>query len=150
MKKLMLYLNIAVLICLLVTINTSNAQERKVNWDAFSKNLVLALGTTNTGLQLSAMGMIIRYSDNLQVNDAVFDIMRIYRLNKDPQVRILALVTLHKIKNDWSMYCLKSNMRFEKDERVKQMCGFVLNDYYTQKDQAKQQTDQTLLSDVQK
>ncbi|OGB60352.1 MAG: hypothetical protein A2Y94_01160 [Caldithrix sp. RBG_13_44_9] len=150
MKKLMLYVNIAVLIGLLVGINNSFAQERQVNWEAFSKNLVMALGTTNTGLQLSAMGMIIRYSDKLQVDDAVFDIMRIYRLNKDPQVRILALVALHKIQNEWSMYCLKSNMKFETDERVKQMCSFVLNDYYTQKDRAKHQTDQPLLTDAKK
>jgi hypothetical protein len=150
MKKLVLYLNIAVLICLLVGINTSNAQERQVNWKAFSKNLVMALGTTNTGLQLSAMGMIIRYGDNLQVNDAVFDIMRIYRLNKDPQVRILALVALHKIQNDWAMYSLKSNMRFESDERVKRFCTIVLNDYYTQKDRAKDNSEELLLSDAKK
>jgi DNA/RNA endonuclease G (NUC1) len=150
MKKLMLYVNIAILVALLVGINSSYAQEGQVNWEAFSKNLVMALGTTNTGLQLSAMGMIIRHGDNLQVNDAVFDVMRIYRLNKDPQVRILALVTLHKIKNDWSMYCLKSNMKFETDERIKQMCSFILNDYYTQKDRVKHQTDQPLLSDAQK
>lgn len=150
MKKLMLYLSIAVLVGLLVGFNNSYAQERQVNWAAFSKNLVVALGTTNSGLQLSAMGMIIRYSDKLQVDDAVFDVMRIYRLNKDPQVRILALVTLHKIQNDWAMYCLKSNMKFETDQRVKQMCGFVLNDYYAQKERAKHQTDQPLLSNAQK
>lgn len=150
MKKLMLFVNIAVLIGLLVGINNSYAQERQINWEAFSKNLVMALGTTNTGLQLSAMGMIIRYSDKLQVEDAVFDVMRIYRLNKDPQVRILALVTLHKIQNDWSMYCLKSNLKFEADERVKKLCSFVLNDYYVQKDRAKDKTDEPLLTDANK
>ena len=150
MKKLMLFVNIAVLIGLLVGINNSYAQERQINWEAFSKNLVMALGTTNTGLQLSAMGMIIRYSDKLQVEDAVFDVMRIYRLNKDPQVRILALVTLHKIQNNWSMYCLKSNLKFETDERVKKLCSFVLNDYYAQKDRAKDKTDEPLLTDAKK
>jgi hypothetical protein len=150
MKKLMLYVNIAIVVGLLISFTNGMAQESQVKWEAFSKNLVMALGTTNTGLQLSAMGMIIRYSDKLQVNDAVFDIMRIYRLNKDPQVRILALVTLHKIKNDWSMYCLKSNMKFETDERVKQMCGFVLNDYYTQKERTQYPSDELLLSDAEK
>ena len=150
MKKLTLYLSIAVLIGLLVGFNNSYAQERQVNWEAFSKNLVMALGTTNTGLQLSAMGMIIRYSDKLQVDEAVFDVMRIYRLYKDPQVRILALVTLHKIQNDWAMYYLKSNMRFENDERVKKFCSFVLNDYYTQKDRAKYKTEEPLLTDAKK
>jgi len=150
MKKCMFYVNIAILIGLLISFNNGMAQERQVNWEAFSKNLVMALGTTNTGLQLSAMGMIIRYSDKLQVDDAVFDIMRIYRLNKDPQVRILALVTLHKIHNDWSMYCLKSNMKFETDERVKKLCSFVLNDYYTQKERAKYSSEEPLLTDAEK
>ena len=43
------------------------AQERKVNWESFSVNLVKALDTKNDGLQQSAMGLIIRYADSLDV-----------------------------------------------------------------------------------
>ena len=43
------------------------AQEHKVNWKAFSINLVEALRTGNPGIQQSAMQRIIRYADKLDV-----------------------------------------------------------------------------------
>ena len=117
-------------IIFIFSLNLANAQDKEVNWEAFSKNLVKALETDNEGLQLSAMGMIVRYADHLDVDDAVFDIIRIYRLHDNHRVRILAMITLHKMQNEWAMYYLRRSMEFETDERVQKQCCRIVNTYY--------------------
>ncbi len=90
----------------------------KVNWDAFSKNLVVAIASENEGLRQSAMQHIITYCDYLDVNDCVFDLVRIYRYHKDQRMRQMAVVTLHKIGNPWSMSFLKRNLKFEDNPTI--------------------------------
>jgi hypothetical protein len=102
------------------------AQERKVNWKAFSVNLVKALKSDNPGMQQSAMQRIIRYADKLDVNDAVYDIANIFRFDKNPRVRRLAMVTLSRINTDKSINILSKYLRYEDEECIiKQACCIV-------------------------
>jgi hypothetical protein len=134
-------------VCL--TVSDGNGQGIKTNWEAFGENLVKAVATPNEGLQLSAMGMIIRHSDSLDVKDAVFDLVRIFRSHKDTRVRRLAMVTLSKIKVEWTMYFLKRNRQFEKDKTIfKHNCSIV-NEYYVGKLISEEVLEQPLLSSSQ-
>lgn len=143
LSKLILILTV----CL--SVSNVNAQERKTNWEAFGKNLVKAVATPNEGLQLAAMGMIIRYADSLDVKDAVFDIVRIFRSHKDTRVRRLAMVTLSKIKVEWTMYFLKRNRQFEKDETILKHNYSIVNEYYVEKLMSKEVLERPLLSSTQ-
>jgi len=139
MKHLHKFLIVSIILLMFVSVSVAQEYPREVNWEAFSKNLVMALGSSNEGLQMSAMGMIIRYGDNLSVKDGVFDVMKIFRNHKDHRVRILAMVTLNKMGCDWAMYVLKRNIKFETDERVKKHCCNIVQSYYAQKNvQAKE------------
>ena len=130
MRHLHRTLGFALVLVITFSFSVANAQTQDVNWEAFSKNLVKALKSDNEGLQLSAMGMIVRYGDQLDVDEAVFDIVRVFRLHDNSRVRILAMVTLHKMQNEWAMYYLKRNMEFESDECVKKQCCRIVNTYY--------------------
>jgi len=90
---------------LLIIINVASAQatERNVDWECVSENLVDALQSNNPGLQQSAMRLIIQYADQVDVDEAVFSLMRLYRHSDDSKVRQMALVTLHKIEDDYAM-----------------------------------------------
>jgi hypothetical protein len=110
---------------------------QNVNWNAFGKNLVKAIQSDNEGLQRSAMCMIIRYADYLSVKDARFDIVRIFRSHKNPKVRQLAMVTLYHMKDDWAMYFLKRNIKFEKDECILKQNCCIVNTYYAEKEAKK-------------
>jgi len=106
------------------------SQEQATNWEQFSVNLVNAFKIPNEGLHKSAMCMIIRYADNLQVDDAVFDVVKIFRSNKDVKVRQLALVTLHKMQNAWAMDFLRRHHKFEDDATIRKMNCCIVNSYY--------------------
>ncbi len=99
------------------------AQEREVNWKAFSVNLTKAIKSDNPGLQQSAMQRIIRYADKLEVDNAVYDIANIFRFDKNPRVRRMAMVTLSSINSDKSMDYLSRYLKFEEDKAIqKQAC----------------------------
>ncbi len=122
--------------------SNADAQTRNVDWDVFGKNLVKAIHEGNPGLQQSAMCMIIRYGDSLDVKDAVYDVMSIFRTHKECNVRLLAMVTLRKLEVDWAMYYLKRNIEFEKDEIIRKHNCCIVDDYYAKKEApGKEETD---------
>jgi superfamily II DNA helicase RecQ len=118
----------ATLLCLLfLSFNTLMAEEPdQVDWDKFSKNLVKSLKSSNQGVQLSAMQLVIRYGDKVDVGSARHDVMRVFRSHKNQKVRQLALVTLYTINNKWSMGYLEMHYRFEEDPVIKKHLAAIL------------------------
>lgn len=139
-----------ILILLIVLVSFSWSQEgiqnTEADWTAFSKNLVRALGTPNEGLQISAMSMVVRYGENLDVNNAVFDVVRIFRNNKNPKIRQLALVTLYKMQNKWAVDFLKRNLKFEKDKNILNQSQWIVYNYLTKSNTPQQTIGENLLA----
>jgi hypothetical protein len=139
-----------ILILLIALVSFSWSQEgiqnTEADWTAFSKNLVRALGTSNEGLQISAMSMVVRYGEYLDVNDAVFNVVRIFRNSKNPKIRQLALVTLHKMQNKWAMGFLKRNLKFEENETILNQSRWVIHDYLTKSLASQQNSGKNLLA----
>lgn len=102
----------------------------KGQWEAFSKNLVVALKSEHDGLKVAAMGMVIRYSDQVKVNDAVFDVMSIYRTHDDPNMRRMALVALGEMNNDWAIGFLERAVQFEKSDMLRRTIKAVVAEYH--------------------
>jgi hypothetical protein len=96
-----------------------NSRLDKVNWEAFSANLVEGLTMNNDGVRQAALQHIITYGKRLDVNDAVFDIVRIYRSSKNQRYRQLAVVALTKIESDYAAYYLKRSLKFENNPTIR-------------------------------
>jgi hypothetical protein len=139
---------ILILLVALVSFSWSQEgiQDTEADWTAFSKNLVRALATPNEGLQISAMSMVVRYGENLDVNDAVFDVVRIFRNQKNTKIRQLALVTLHKMENKWAMDFLKRNLKFEEDEIILNQSRCVIYNYLAKNTGPQQTLEENLLA----
>jgi hypothetical protein len=130
MEELIMQRTIILLLSVFFLIGAAFSQENSTDWDQFSVNLVNAFKIPNDGLHKSAMCMIIRYSDKLDVDDAVFDVVKIFRSNTDPKVRQLALVTLHKMQNAWAMDFLRRHHKFENNLMIRKMNCAIVNGYY--------------------
>lgn len=91
----------------------------EADWQAFSENLVVGLASDNDGLRASALQMIIHYGDKLDVDEAAFDVARIYRDHRDEQMRHLAAVSCVHLKSDWAVSYLRMSEPFESSKRVK-------------------------------
>lgn len=114
----------------LLLISNIFAESRKVNWNAFSTNLIVAIKSNHPGLQQSAMQRIIQYADSLNVTDAVYDIALIFRFDKNTQMRRLAMVTLSKINTDHSLSYLCEYIKYERNSSIRKQCCSIINEYY--------------------
>ena len=110
-----------------LSLSTILADEpANVNWDQFSKGLNMALKSDNLGVKLSAMQLVIKYGNKVDVKDARYDVMDTFLYSKDRRVRQLALVTLSKINNSFDMGLLERQIKFEDDPVIKNQIAAVL------------------------
>ena len=126
------------------------AQEKETDWDAFGKNLVKGIESGNEGVRQAAMRHIILYNQlypgKLDASDAVWDIMKIFRTHKNPQVRRLAMVALFSIGNERAIFLLKRNVKFEEDKEINKHCYSLIQNFYAQQEKKKQKKDEALLA----
>ena len=116
-------------VALLSSFVFGSSTNDQVDWDLFSDNIKEALKSENTGLKISAMQHIIKYSDDLNVSNAsaAFDVMREFKNNEDQSIRRLSLITLYRMNNDWAMESLKRQYKFEENIKIKHAINaFVL------------------------
>ncbi|MFQ5628724.1 MAG: hypothetical protein ACE5I1_08185 [bacterium] len=122
----------AALLILFVLLSVGNASEKsnKVDWKSYGKNLAWALQSDNLGLQRSALLTIIHKGDRIQLGKGIHNLMNIYLAHEDERFRQLALVALHKTRDDWAMYYLRGQYRDEKSPKLKRLMALILNDYF--------------------
>ena len=131
MKKYKFTIYLVALAFMLMIINTATAQttDRKVDWEILSENIVNAIQSDNPGLQQSAMRLVIQFSDYVDVDEALLDMMRLYRFSDNSKVRQLALVTLNKIGDEYAMDFVRRNLEYETDEKIIKLSNACLNDH---------------------
>ena len=130
MKRVITCLALIALSFGLLAASQANAQGKEVDWDSFSKNLCANLASDNHGVKQSAMQLIIKYADKLTINDdAIFNLVRVYRWEKDVKYRQMALVTLYSTKDKWVMDFLKRSLRFEDNPVLKHTIAAIVLDY---------------------
>ena len=122
---------VTVVILMVVVFISSQAfaQESQVDWDSYSENLTIALKTGHPGLREAALQRIIQYSDNLNMEEGVCYIGRIFNNATVTKERKLALVALAKINSLKSMAYIYQGMINEDDDSIKKEGCCVLNDF---------------------
>ena len=105
---------------------SAEAAVVEAQWKRFSSNLVAALGSDLAGVQQAAMRYVIQYSDQVNVSDGVFDVMKIYRNDADDNRRRMAVVALGSMHSDWAIAFLERSEPFENSEMVAQTIRAVL------------------------
>ena len=128
MKKLTMTTALALSVGLLAG-SAVQAQGYQTDWKRFSDALESAIEHENYGVKLGAIQQIAIYGSHLDVDGAVFDVVRVYRNSDNENERILALSALAKMNNAWSIDFLSRSVRFEKSERVRAITIDVVNQY---------------------
>lgn len=109
-----------------LTLPAPVAEMTPAKWEAFSENLITALGSENEGLQVEAMRLAIQYASEVDVRAARFDLMRLYRDHENEAVRRMAVVTLGTTGDGWAMGFLRRSVQFEKSPSVRQTIAAVV------------------------
>ena len=108
------FLGSVLIVSLLSSLAFAGPKYENVDWEKFSENVTTALKSDNTGLKFSAMLNVIKYSDELSVDNrsAVINVMREFKNNESETLRRLSLITLYKMKNEWAIYSLKRQYKY--------------------------------------
>lgn len=102
-------------------------QELKnCDWSKFSECLIKAIKSENEGVKLSAMQLMIRHSDKVEVAEARYEVMDLFFNSEKQNVRRLALVTLNSINHPLDMGLLQRQLKFEDDPVIKKHLAAVL------------------------
>jgi len=97
-----------------------------VDWDKFSNSLVKSLKSDNEGVRLSAMQLVIKYGDKVNVSSARYEVMDTFMNHDNQKVRQMALVTLYKINNVFDMGLLERQYKFEEDPVIQNQLAAIL------------------------
>lgn len=127
-NRFLLYLVSLALMLLIINSVSAQTQNKEYDWERISENLVVGLQSGNPGVQQAAMRMVIQHPQELNVDEAINDLMYIYRFDEDTKMRQLALVTLHKIGSEYAMDFAKRNLEFETDEKILKLSQAALCD----------------------
>lgn len=129
MRRTSLKVLVLVVTVLFFSLNLAYAKPRgEVDWAKFSKSLVKSLQSENEGVRLSAMQLVIKYGDKVNVTAARYEVMDTFLKHENQKVRQLALVTLYKINNVFDMGLLERQLKFEEDPVIQNQIAAILLD----------------------
>jgi hypothetical protein len=145
-RRIIMKTRIVLLAIVVLCLTGAAISAEQVNWQAFSDNLAVAVCSDNPGLRNSALGMIIQYADNLKFErGTIFDIVRVFRDDKDVNVRLLAMVALYKTEDSWAMDFLKRHSAFETNPRIQKICCCAVKTYYSKMDSVRTASEKMLV-----
>ena len=104
-------------------------------WDALEAQLTASLDSDIAQVQEQTLQHVIFFGTNyrhkLDLTDAAVKVLALYEEDIDDTHRILALMALHAIANEYTMDRLREVVDWETSERVRQLTRVVLADYYS-------------------
>ena len=104
-------------------------QVKSFNKDLTTNNLLIGLESNNNGLISSSAFYLGEYNSTR----AVIPLMKILKNSEKEELRISAALALLKIGDARGIYAIKRAIKFDKSERVNNMCTKFYNAYLTQK-----------------
>ncbi len=104
-----------------IDLTPPSADADESAWAQFGANLVVALKMDNDGVRISALHHVARYGERIDVRDAKFEMIRLFRNDKDRRVRLMALNALSKVQDAWVADFLYRSAHFETDPHMASM-----------------------------
>ena len=101
----------------------------EAQWKAFSDQLVAGLTSQHDHYRQAAMRLVIAHSEHVDVDAAVFEIVRIYRDHADERMRRMAVTTLAEMQHPWAMDFLSRSIAHEKSPTIKRHLQNVVASY---------------------
>lgn len=106
----------------------------RLNDEAITKNYLEGINSNNMGLRVSAT----YYLGERQSDEAVIPLMNELHMDKSPEARIMAALSLFKIGDSRGIYAIKEAMTKDDNEWVRNMCKVFYEMYNTNKQKSKQ------------
>jgi hypothetical protein len=87
---------------------------------------VKAIKSDNEGLKVSALRLVIKHGDKVNVEEATLGIVELYRRSDNEQFRQLALAVINATQNEWALNIVARDYQFETNPTIKNMKDAIL------------------------
>lgn len=121
-------INIKSTFLLLFFLTTLLVAKDKISTDKFNQiedNLLVGLSSENTGLKISCAYFL----GEMKSNRAINHLLKILKSSDVEEERIIAALSLTKIKSEQSVFAVKQRIRFDDSKRVQRLCELFYNNY---------------------
>ena len=105
------------------------AKIKKINRDLVIVNLMNGVNSGNQGLRMSSAYFL----GELKADEAIIPLMKILKSDENEEARIMAGLSLLKIKDSRGLFAIKQAIEFDDSERVRKMCSIFYQDYISNK-----------------
>jgi hypothetical protein len=110
-------------------ITPAPAKKSTFNRDLVITNLMNGINSGNQGLRMSSAYLLGEFKSD----EAVIPLMRILKSDENEESRIMAGLSLLKIKDSRGLFAIKQAVKFDESERVRKMCAIFYQDYLINK-----------------
>lgn len=97
-------------------------------YDQIEDNLLVGLTSSNTGLNISCAYFLGEMKSTKSING----LLSILKNSDIDEERIIAALSLSKIKSDQAMFAVKQRIKFDDSERVQRICEIFYNNYLSE------------------
>ena len=106
MNRVSTRLSIILAVLLVFATGFTQAQTYQVDWKLFSSGIKMALKGNNPGVQQSAICLLIKYGDKLDIGDGISDLVAYYHRQQDQTSKKMALLAIYRINQEKAVYLL--------------------------------------------
>lgn len=117
---------ITVLLVLLFSLTSLvAASSNEAKYRQIEDNLLVGMDTDNRGLQISCAYFL----GEMQSERAIIPLLKMLKSGETEEERIIAALSLAKIKSERGLFAIKQNIRFDDSERVQRLCEIFYTNY---------------------
>lgn len=117
---------LTVLLVLVFSITSfASATVTEEKYKQIEDNLLVGISSDNLGLQVSCAYFL----GEMQSDRAVIPLMRMLKSGNTEEQRIIAALSLAKIKSERGLFAIKQRIKFDDSERVQRICEIFYTNY---------------------
>ena len=113
------------LLLLLFTTSLFAGNSVEQNYSKIEQNLLVGLTSENEGLKMRSAYFL----GEIKSQKAIIPLMKMLKNSASVEERLIAALSLAKIKSDKGMFAVKQRIKFDDSERVQRLCKIFYNNY---------------------
>ena len=117
---------ITVLLVLLFSITSlAGTSSNEEKYRQIEDNLLVGMNTDNQGLQVSCAYFL----GEMQSERAIIPLLKMLKSGETEEERIIAALSLAKIKSERGLFAIKQRIKYDDSERVQRLCGIFYTNH---------------------
>ena len=121
-NKTKYFLVLMLILSVSIFAGNNNIEEK---YKTIEDNLLVGLQTNNLGLKVSAAYFL----GEMKSERAVIPLMKMLKGNTTEEEKLIAALSLSKIRSERGMFAVKQRIKFDDSERVQRLCNIFYKNY---------------------